>query len=172
MPQDEPVLEFTADDRAEPDEVNAVISEGFAPNAATLPQLFAVAVGEGSIEKTLLKIGSWPETKTESKRYCKDAGIFGKHCVRIPQFYRRTSVLRIVARVTFPKDAEATVKECFDIALTGAVLQAVVTGNIGGAEAVFKTALVGCLTAKSEELARQVRVKLGQEKTEGQWHKI
>lgn len=173
MPHDQPILEFNPDDPAEADETAPTqFSSAFAPDAPTLANPMSVSPAEGAIERTLLKIGAWPETKTESKRYCRNLRVLGKHCVRIPQIYHRTSELRIVARATFPKGAEAMVEECFNLALTGAVITAVTTGNISGAETTFKAALTGCLTAKSAELARQVKVKLGEEKRAGDWHKV
>jgi hypothetical protein len=157
--------EFEAEDGTEEE-----IGSPF-PTPSTPYRALAVAPGFGAYEKTLLKLSEWPEVKRNTGRKCKR--VFGeKVCVNWPYILKRRCEIRVVARMSYPREIERPAKECFAGALTATVLKPVALGDYAGATATFKSLLEACLTARAADLASKVDVRIDTDKSCSDWHKI
>jgi len=160
---------FEGEDEEEGGDADA----GSFPTANVAAEFTSASDPAGTKEqkKTLIKLKGWPEFKHKTGKKCKK--VFGeKVCVNWPYVLTRHCSVSVVARMKYPTDIEGPARECFKLALTGAVLQAVATGNYAGATGVFKAALAVCLSAKVGELASKVKVSIDTEKTCSKWSKI
>lgn len=119
-----------------------------------------------------------PETKTEWEVRCILKDPFSGKCLtktKVPIIYRRTSKLRLVARVCYPSGqaVEADVKDCAQQAIIAGVAVGVLTsGNLAAAAAALKSYLVACLETKLGKVLDDIAVDLRREKTAGEWKKL
>jgi hypothetical protein len=132
-------------------------------------------LAEGTFDIQLVKIGNWPETKTEMERRC--VRIFGrKICTKWPIVYRRTSTLWILLRVKHPVmsdyDVPAITRDCLKVAAVTGIISSIATGDLGSGAAVLQEALVACVKVEIGKRATEIGVSLRQEKDAGEWRKI
>lgn len=126
---------------------------------------------QGRYEKEVLRIRDWPEVKKTTVKKCTK--ILGKTvCINWPQLWKRTSRLSVFLVITFPKGFEKDVKACAALALTGAVMTLVSTGNLKAAAAAFEGLLKACLAKKASEAAGKCKVSFDSRKVPGKWKKV
>lgn len=131
----------------------------------------AAKATQGRYEKEVLRIRDWPEVKKTTVKKCRK--ILGQQvCINWPQLWKRTSRLSVFLVITFPKGLEKDVKACAALALTGAVMALVATGNLKAAAATFEGLLKACLAKKASEAAGKCKVSFDSRKVPGKWKKV
>jgi hypothetical protein len=131
-----------------------------------------------SCRSFLLASVSVPEVKTEMVVKCVLKDPFSGKCIaktKVPVLYRRTSKVRLFAKVCVPDDQKIwdEVSECIKEAVIAGVVAGVLTqGNLAAAAAVLKAFLIACLKRKVGDLSGDISVKLDREKTVGVWKPV
>ncbi len=153
--------------------------------AEVVPLLITEAEGyhgpglEGtSCREFLLASVSIPETKTVLETRCIAKDPFNGKCIAkadVPIIYRRTSKVRLLARVCVPDDKDVTdnIEECVKQAVVAGVAVTLVTyGNLAAGAAALKSYLIACLKSKLGDFAGDIDVDLRREKVSPPWKKL
>ena len=119
-----------------------------------------------------------PEVKTEWRIKCVVKDPFSGKCLvktKVPQLFRRTSKLRLMARVCVPdgNDIWDEVRDCIEQAIAAGLLASLVSGgNLAVGAAVLKKYLLACLKSKLGDLILDIDVDLRREKIAGPWKPV
>ena len=128
-------------------------------------------------EMKVVSISNWPEFKTKTCYKWIDIPLDGRTKVPYPCVWRRTCkkawYLRIVygGTVSLPDNIERIIEDCSKTALVPAV-PILITGNVGGAVAVFLSAFKSCLVAKGIQEATKFSAGFVSKKTCGKWKRV
>jgi len=131
-----------------------------------------------SCHNFLLVSTNIPEVKTEWRIKCVVKDPFSGKCVvktKVPQLFRRTSKLRLMARVCVPdgNDIWDELRDCIEQAIVAGLLASLVTsGNLAVGAATLKKYLLACLKSKLGDLVLDIDVDLRREKIAGTWKPV
>lgn len=126
----------------------------------------------------LLASTNIPEVKTEWRIKCVVKDPFSGKCLvktKVPQLFRRTSKLRLLARVCVPdgNDILDEVRDCVEQAIAAGLLASLVSGgNLAAGAATLKSYLLACLKRKLGDLVKDIDVDLRREKIAGAWKPV
>ncbi len=138
-------------------------------------EISAAALDARCYEYTVASLSGWPETKTVMEHKCIIK--IGGKCrasMHVPVIYRRTSELRIVARVCLPTedDLRKIIEDCVKEAIAAGALAGVLTGNLAAFAAALQAYLKTCLAKNGIAAAQQLSVRLSLHKQSGPWKRI